>query len=131
MKSTHSLIPVISDKLKKPTTFDEQIQLLRKRNIIIENVDCAKNILKRTNYYYFTGYIYGFKDSLNNTSDISFDKIYKIIQFDARLRNIFLYCMGFIERDLKTTVAYFFAHDYPEGNISYFFDRDFDDKIST
>ena len=41
--------------MKKPTTYDEQIQLLKNRGLIIENEEKAKNILSNLNYYSFTG----------------------------------------------------------------------------
>lgn len=42
---------------KKPTTFEEQINILRSRNLIIEDEDKAKDILCRVNYYRLSAYI--------------------------------------------------------------------------
>lgn len=126
-----AVIKFISSQLKPPTTFEEQIEKLKARNLIIEDENYAKEILKRVNYYYITGYLHAFKDLKTDCyiENITFNKIYKIIKFDMRLRSIFMYAMEILERNLKTSVAYYFSHNYPEGNISYFFDRDFTDKI--
>lgn len=123
-------IKFISSKLKAPTTFEQQIEKLKKRNLIIENEEFAKQVLQRINYYHFTGYLHDFKVQNCDcyTKNLTFEYIYKIIKFDMRLRNIFLYGMEIIERDLKTSISYYFAHNYPQGNISYMFERDFTDK---
>lgn len=42
--------------LKKPTTYQQQIEILISRGIVIHDVDKAINILKRTSYYRLTAY---------------------------------------------------------------------------
>ena len=39
--------------LKKPLTFDEQVDKLEAHGIVISDREKAKNILKRVNYYRF------------------------------------------------------------------------------
>ena len=48
-------------KLKRPTSFDEQIKKLEGRGLIIENEEKAKFILSNLNYYRFTAYLLPFK----------------------------------------------------------------------
>ena len=43
-------------ELKKPTTYDEQIELLKQKNIIIRDSAACSNFLSRTNYYHLSGY---------------------------------------------------------------------------
>ena len=43
-------------KLKAPTTYEEQIQLLRNKNIIISDVDLCMDFLSKVNYYRLSGY---------------------------------------------------------------------------
>lgn len=126
-----TFIKFISSQLKQPTTFKEQIEKLKKRNLIIEDEDFAEEVLKKMNYYYVTGYLHDFKNSETDcyNEGLTFNQIYKIIKFDMRLRSIFIYAMEMIERSLKTSVAYHFSHNYSEGNISYLFNRDFPDKL--
>ena len=43
--------------LKKPLTFDEQLDKLIVHGMIVADREKAKDILKRVNYYRFTGYV--------------------------------------------------------------------------
>ena len=43
-------------ELKKPTTFNEQVKLLKKKNIIIADEASCINFLAKTNYYRLSGY---------------------------------------------------------------------------
>ena len=45
-------------KGKQPTTFEEQVEILKSRNLIIEDKQEAINILSRVNYYRLSAYIY-------------------------------------------------------------------------
>jgi len=40
-----------TDKIKKPTTFEEQIELLKSRGLIVDDEEKAFYILQRINYY--------------------------------------------------------------------------------
>lgn len=53
--------------LKKPATFDEQIGILEKHGISINNCKHAKDILKFANYYRLTGYALQFRVSENES----------------------------------------------------------------
>ncbi|MDY2737403.1 hypothetical protein [Intestinibacter sp.] len=48
--------------LKKPKTFDEQIELLESRGLLIEDKIKTKFILQNINYYRFTAYLINFKN---------------------------------------------------------------------
>lgn len=50
--------------LKKPLTFEEQIDKLIAHGIVISNRKEAENILKKVNYYRFTGYALQFRKNL-------------------------------------------------------------------
>ena len=60
-------------KLKEPKTFDEQLQILKSRNMIVDNEEETIKILKRTNYYRFTAYALQFKDGDNYNNKVSFE----------------------------------------------------------
>lgn len=47
--------------LKKPLTFDEQLDKLIAHGMIVADREKAKDILKRVNYYRFTGYALQFR----------------------------------------------------------------------
>ena len=44
-------------------TLDEQIKILRNKNLIIDDEEYAKNILLRENYFFLNGYRYLFYKS--------------------------------------------------------------------
>lgn len=102
-------------EIKKATTIDEQINLLRSRGLIITNIEKTTKFMKNVNYYMFTGYLYDFRKDNNTYVDgISFDKIYNIYQCDKRIKNIIMYAIETIEQSIKTRIAYNFAHQIGE-----------------
>ena len=73
-------------------TLDEQVTILRGKNLIIDDEEYVKNILLRENYFFINGYRYLFYKSskekifINGTN---FREIYALFYFDRQLRNIF------------------------------------------
>lgn len=120
--------------LKKPATFDEQICILEKHGISINNCNHAKDILKFVNYYRLTGYALQFRVSENEslyTGNISFDDVYNIYKADEHLRNLLRLYIEKAEIYYRTQIAYGFAiskctvppydQHYNENN---FYDKD-------
>ena len=113
------VIDAQSSILKKPTTIEEQIELLKNREVVIEDENFAKKILRIYNYYFVTGYLHPYKTSDDKYKNISFNEIATQIKFDMRLREICMYALDIIEKGLKTIIAYEFSHNYENGNIAY------------
>ncbi len=62
---------------KPPTTFEEQLSILRSRNLIVEDEEFALSVLRRLNYYRFTGYLLPFKANKNTYVDgTTFGRVY-------------------------------------------------------
>ena len=108
-----------SNNVKKPTTIEEQIKLLKSREVVIEDENFAKKFLRIYNYYFVTGYLHPYKTSDDKYKNISFNGIVTQIKFDMRLREICMYALDIIEKGLKTIIAYEFSHNYENGNIAY------------
>ena len=108
-----------SNNVKKPTTIEEQIKLLKSREVVIEDENFAKKFLRIYNYYFVTGYLHPYKASDDKYKNISFNGIVTQIKFDMRLREICMYALDIIEEGLKTIIAYEFSHNYENGNIAY------------
>lgn len=108
-----------SNNVKKPTTIEEQIKLLKNREVVIEDENFAKKFLRIYNYYFVTGYLHPYKTSDDKYKNISFNGIVTQIKFDMRLREICMYALDIIEKGLKTIIAYEFSHNYENGNIAY------------
>lgn len=116
--------------LKIPMTFEEQIEKLKYHGMTIENEENAKKLLSEINYYRFTGYALQFRkqaDKSDYISELSFDKIYRIYQFDESLRDIFRKYIERTEVYYRTLISYNFSivkclhppHDqhYDENNF--------------
>lgn len=56
--------------LKKPLTFDEQLDKLIAHGMIVADREKAKDILKRVNYYRFTGYALQFRQEPSGSNYI-------------------------------------------------------------
>lgn len=104
-------------KLKEPKTFDEQINILESRGIIIDNRESAKKVLGVINYYRLTAYALQFKVEDKYVGDVRFDTIYKLYNFDKMMKNLIMGALESIEISIRTYIAYTLAHKY--GAYSY------------
>lgn len=112
----------MSDKCFK--TYEEQIQILKDRGMILNDDKQAIKVLKRANYY---SLINGYKDLfVNNTSphDVykkgtTFSEIVGLYCFDRRLREIFLIELLRIEKVIRTTITHVFSRYYGYNHNTY------------
>lgn len=109
--------------LKHPLSFDEQLELLRKRGMIIEDPEAALFALKTENYYRLSGYAFQFKKHKSREDylpETSFTKVHRIYEFDSRLRSILVRYLEIIEVCARTQIAYWFSHEYgPYGHYKF------------
>ncbi len=61
---------------KTPTTFEEQLKILRKRNLIIDDENSAIDILSRVNYYRLSAYMLTFKSDDTFFDNTTLEDIY-------------------------------------------------------
>lgn len=115
-------------ELKRPTTFDEQINLLKQKGITITNIDSCKNFLSKTNYYRLSGYYLPFIFIRDEQCfiPIPFERIQNIYTFDAELRNLISFAIEKIEVHVRTQLSYYHAHKY--GSEGYMNSSSFNDK---
>lgn len=114
--------------MSKPfKTYDEQIKILSNRGLKIDNSDYAKEVLSQINYYnLINGYKTPFLESNSNSNceDIfkkqsHFEEIYYLHEMDRELKEtIFPYLLRF-EKRLKTSCAYHFSKQHPDGPYPY------------
>lgn len=104
--------------VKPATTFNEQVEIMKRRGCIIEDEQKALDVLQRVNYYRFTAYFLPYKtpDDMYMPGT-SFSKIYRIYDFDRRLRNLLSMTIERIELRFRTQIAYYHAHKY--GPLGY------------
>lgn len=106
--------------IKQPKTFEEQIEILKNRNLIIKNTKEAVNFLKRVNYYRFSAYGLTLKHEDNKDvflEGTTFNQMKAIYNFDKRLREFLMYYLETIEIEFRTKIAYYHAHEF--GPLGY------------
>ena len=78
-------------QLKKPTTFEEQVELIKKKGFLIseeQKQECIQ-FLQRTNYYRLSAYFLPFRRKDGDFfPGISFSRVQKIYEFDSLLRGL-------------------------------------------
>lgn len=107
-------------QLKEPTTYQEQLRILQNRNVVVDDPTRCIEILESVSYYRFTAYFLPFKqkDGLYQTGT-RFYTVYRIYEFDRKLRGILFAALEEVEVYLRTKFAYFHAHKYgAEGYIN-------------
>ena len=84
---------------KQFKNLDEQIEILKYKGLVINNVEYARNILLRENYFFITGYRHLFmKSNVDKTykDGTTFEELYSLFLFDRTFRNIlFKYILVF------------------------------------
>ena len=102
-------------KTKEFKTLDEQIEILKKRGLTINDIDKTKAILLRENYFFINGYRHLFmkNNKDNNYIDGStFEELYSVFQFDRSFRNLLFKNLLIVENNLKSIIAYNLSSKY-------------------
>ena len=122
MPSEHEQI-----QLKKPTTIQQQIDLLLSRGMIIEDFEQAQLVLKRISYYRLTAYGLSLKEegTDNYKSGTKFEQMYRLYEFDSKLRALLLSISEYVEISFRTHLIYILAHNY--GELGYRDENHFND----
>jgi len=100
---------------------DEQIELLRKKGLVIDDISYAKEVLLRENYFFLSGYRHLFlKDdgSRHFITNTNFRELYGMFNFDRQLRNILFKNILIVENNLKSILSYVISknHGFKENN---------------
>ena len=82
---------------------DEQIDILKGKGLIIEDIDYTKNILLRENYFFISGYRHLFLKSAKDRTFLpgtTFRELYSMFNFDRQIRNIIFKNLLIIENKM-------------------------------
>lgn len=99
-------------------TFDEQLVLLKERELKISNDSFALSKLKRINYYRLSAYFLPFQYPKNSDKkdiffeNTTFEKIIQLYYFDCELRKIVFEAIEIIEIYFRTQITYHHALKY-------------------
>ena len=96
-------------------TIEEQIEILKGKGLIINDVEKTSKILLRENYFFISGYRHLFMKSKKDDTFMpgtTFEELYAMFIFDRRVRNIFFFIFLIIENNIKSLISYQLSKKY-------------------
>ena len=96
-------------------TLDEQIEILKSKGLVIDDINFAKEVLLRENYFFLAGYRHLLLKSKNDKRFIenaNFNEIYSLFNFDRQVRNIIFKNLLIIENNIKSIFSYQLSKKY-------------------
>ena len=96
------------------TSIDEQINLLQKRGLIIDDLDKAKETLLDIGYYRLGFYWHHFYNTKKEefTDNVNFKDVTDLYYFDTELRFLLTQYLTRIEINFRTKVVYYISNKY-------------------
>lgn len=110
-----------NQKTKVFKTIDEQIQLLKSRNLIIPDIEKAKKYLLTQNYYnIINGYASYFpRNGEVYTNGTTFDEITHLYIYEQEIKHSIFKAILCMENHLKAVFSYHFANAYNNTPYAY------------
>ena len=106
---------VIKMKNKIFRTLDEQIEILKSKDLTITDEEYTKKILLRENYFFISGYRHLLMRNYRDKKFIqgaTFEELYAIFSFDRHIRNICFKNILIIENNIKSIISYQLSKKY-------------------
>lgn len=114
-------------EIKRATTYLEQLEMMENRGIVIDDEDFCVKILENVNYYRLMAYFLPFKQEDGYyKAGTGFMKVYRIYEFDRKLRRIIFTALEEVEISLRAKFAYYYAHKY--GPVGYLNESNYSSK---
>ena len=99
--------------LKQPSTYKQQIAKLREHGCVISDEVFCERFLSCVSYYRLTAYLLTFKGKDGNyLQGTSFDDVYRLYNFDRKLRRIIYSALEELEISLRAQISYYHSHKY-------------------
>lgn len=114
-------------------TLDEQIEILKNKGLIINDIEKTKEILLRENYFFISGYRYIFMSSSKDKTFMlgtTFEELYAFFVFDRFVRNIIFKHILVVENNLKSIFSYQLSKQYGIREKEYLKESNFTRDIS-
>ena len=96
-------------------TIDEQVDILQKKGLVVEDEAKAREILFRENYFFISGYRHLFMTKESGKKFLpgtTFDELYATFLFDRAIRNTFFKNILIVENNIKSIVSYQLSRKY-------------------
>lgn len=129
------ILQVVRYPMAKPfLTYDQQIQLLRRKKLVIEDETTARETLHRYGYF---SLVSGYKDLLKNPTTknyqdgVTFQDLVAVYQFDEALRGLTFRYLLQIERHMRSALSYTFCDKFGDGQTAYITAQNYDISIPT
>lgn len=100
---------------KKFKTLQEQVEILKSKGLIIEDMEECMDILLRENYFFINGYRHLLMKSPQDRTFVvgaTFRELYAIFLFDRVLRNIIFKNLLVVENNMKSIISYQLSKKY-------------------
>lgn len=100
---------------KNPTTFSEQIELLKSRGLKVENQEVAEFYLSHISYYRLGEYWHSMQDDKEKHTfkpGSKFSEVILLYEFDRELRILLFDIIERIEISLRTKLIYHLSHEF-------------------
>lgn len=94
---------------------DEQIDILQSKGLVINDIEKAKDLLFRENYFFISGYRHMFVRGNKEKGFIegtTFEELYAVFIFDRKIRNIMFKYILVIENNIKSIISYQLSKKY-------------------
>ena len=91
---------------KSPKTIEEQIELLKKRGLIVGDEEKLERYLRNISYYHFSIYFKHFQKENLFIKGTTFEDVLNIYVFDQKLRLLLLDVLERIEKSFKCHLVY-------------------------
>ena len=115
--------------IKTFKTIEEQIEILKRKGLEINDVDFAKSILLRENYFFLSGYRHLFLKSPKDRMFLPgtrFEELYALFNFDRQIRNLFFKNILIVENNAKSIFSYQLSRKYGIKEKDYLNPSNFD-----
>ena len=115
--------------IKTFKTIDEQIEILKSKGLEIDDIEYAKDVLLRENYFFISGYRHLFLKSQKDRMYIpgtDFKELYAMFNFDRQIRNIFFKNILIVENNAKSIFSYQLSRKYGIKEKNYLNPANFD-----
>ena len=96
-------------------SIDEQIEILKSKGLVINDLDKTKDILFREYYFFISGYRHMFMRGNKEKGFIegtTFEELYAVFVFDRKIRNIMFKYILVIENNIKSIISYQLSKKY-------------------
>ena len=106
--------------MKSPKTYEEQVEIIKRKGFIVDDDETCESFLKQANYYRLSAYFLPFRNADGTYfENINFNRIKRIYEFDGRIRNLIFECIETIELYLRTQLAYYCGHACTSREMSF------------